>query len=507
MVRTVALLLGLPCVAIEVGACTTNTVVDESENSVDAAGATGVTGQSDGPSGSERVVDSSSNGSPGASSSDGDAGATQQPDVVEKASDGAYVAPAPAWPDASPPASGVSFPFPQHRSSPHCSLATGSRPADVQAAYAQWYKDTVVAVPDAGAGALRIQRLQSDPENSDGCTPHGSTVSEGIGYGMLIAVFMGEQPLFDGLWIYEQQHLDSNGLMNWAPNGVPTDPSQPECGGGATDADEDMAFALVMADKQWGGQGTLTKTYLAYAKQQITNIWNTEIRDSKLAAAGDGSWAGWSNVNISYFAPAYYRAFANVDPTHNWAGASSGSASVVDGGTVVDTVYDTIESSLNSSNSNQNNGLVPAWCNEANSTCGASGSNPFYYQYDSCRTPFRIALDWCWNGEPRAQAYLAKTSAFFSAIGAKNIVDGYALNGSPKAGHPADGGVFMQSAAFVGPAGVGAMSSASMQSFVDDAYADVATLQLLVGGTYYEDSWSVMSLLMLTGNFLDYGQL
>jgi hypothetical protein len=46
-----------------------------------------------------------------------------------------------------------------------------------------------------------------------------------------------------------------------------------------------------------------------------------------------------------------------------------------------------------------------------------------------------------------------------------------------------------------------------MQSFVDDAYADVATLQLLVGGTYYEDSWSVMSLLMLTGNFLDYGQL
>ena len=43
-----------------------------------------------------------------------------------------------------------------------------------------------------------------------------STVSEGIGYGMLIAVYMGDQMLFDNLWKYEQLHLDSNGLMNWS---------------------------------------------------------------------------------------------------------------------------------------------------------------------------------------------------------------------------------------------------------------------------------------------------
>jgi hypothetical protein len=29
----------------------------------------------------------------------------------------------------------------------------------------------------------------------------------------------------------------------------------------------------------------------------------------------------------------------------------------------------------------------------------------------------------------------------------------------------------------------------------------------LVGGTYYEDSWMVLSLLMMTGNFLDYTTL
>jgi hypothetical protein len=60
------------------------------------------------------------------------------------------------------------------------------------------------------------------------------------------------------------------------------------------------------------------------------------------------------------------------------------------------------------------------------------------------------------------------------------------------------------SAAFIGPAGVGAMSSPMFASLLDDAYAGVATRMYLVGGTYYEDSWTAMSLLMMTGNFLDF---
>jgi hypothetical protein len=44
------------------------------------------------------------------------------------------------------------------------------------------------------------------------------------------------------------------------------------------------------------------------------------------------------------------------------------------------------------------------------------------------------------------------------------------------------------------------------QAFVDDAYNAVKGLDLLVGGTYYEESWTVLSLLMMTGNFLDYTQ-
>ena len=48
------------------------------------------------------------------------------------------------------------------------------------------------------------------------------------------------------------------------------------------------------------------------------------------------------------------------------------------------------------------------------------------------------------------------------------------------------------------------MGSAMDQTFLDDSYAAVATGQLLAGGSYYEESWTMLSLLAMTGNFIDY---
>jgi hypothetical protein len=124
---------------------------------------------------------------------------------------------------------------------------------------------------------------------------------------------------------------------------------------------------------------------------------------------------------------------------------------------------------------------------------------PFTYQYDACRTPFRIALDWCVYGEPRAQAYLAKTSSFFSGVGAANIVDGYQLDGTPMGSGLAS--------PFIGPAAVGAMSDPTYLPFLESAYTLVATKNLVVGGIYYGESWTALSLLMMSGNFLDYTHL
>ena len=87
------------------------------------------------------------------------------------------------------------------------------------------------------------------------------------------------------------------------------------------------------------------------------------------------------------------------------------------------------------------------------------------------------------------------------------MVDGYDLNGNPHAQYQTGANAQIQSSAFIGPAGVGAMSNTTYQSFLNDAYRVVASRTALVGGTYYEDSWMVLSLLMMTANFLDYTTL
>jgi len=380
----------------------------------------------------------------------------------------------------TPAANGVNFPFPQNRHSSYCSYPN-YRNSEVKAAYEKWKADTVTA--DGAGGFLRVKRPKEP-----GLEPN-STVSEGIAYGMLIAVYMGEQSLFDALWKYEQLWLDKFGLMDWYINAAGTERLGT---GAASDADEDMAWALVMADKQWGGKGSLNDTYLNIAKKQIELVYNHEIQDDKLLKPGD-TWGGWDTANPSYFAPSYYRVFAKVSGNSKW-------------NQVLDTSYEVLGKSLNSANGNLSNGLVPAWCtSEGVPNAGVFQNGPAAptnYQYDSCRTPFRIGLDYCATGEPRAQSYVAKTSQFFAGIGAKNIVDGYNLDGTPKP--QATSG---QSAAFVGPAVVGAMSSSTHATFIQEGYANVATLNLLVGGDYYDESWTVLSLLMLSGNFIDYTTL
>ena len=376
------------------------------------------------------------------------------------------------------PTGNGAFPFPQERRSPHCQYPAGLRSADVLLAFDKWKADLLTS--DGAGGFLRVRR----PDSPNAVN---TTNSEGMAYGMLIAVYLDDQPLFDALWQYVLLHLNGNGLMNWeisSSGGVTGQGS-----GAATDGDEDMAFALVMADRQWGGRGSLTEDYITYGRRLITAIWDHEVdhQAGDVLLPGD-SWGGSPPLNPSYFAPAFYRVFGAV--TDNVAGWNR----------VVDSSYDVIERSLNATNQNETNGLVPAWC-DANGTPRVPFSGgPTHFQLDSCRIPFRIGQDLCWFGEPRAKAYLAKISGFYTQIGAANITDGYELNGTPRPEYSMNGS---QAAAFVGPAGVGAMSDPAFKTLLDESYARVATLELTAGTTYYQDSWMVLSLLMLTGNFND----
>jgi hypothetical protein len=371
-------------------------------------------------------------------------------------------------------------PFPRNLRQAGCTYPREADPADVLRAFHAWRDEIVTA--DGARGFLRARR----PDTPDGVA--NSTVSEGIAYGMIIAVMMDDQPLFDAFYQYALTFANARGLMSWyiAPDG-----KKVLGAGGATDSDEDIAWALVMADRQWGGHGALTETYACYAQEQIARVWEYEVdhdRYADMLIPGD-EWRGRDVFNPSYFAPQPYRVFAQVSGNAGWQ-------------RVVDNGYAVIEKSLNEQNGNRQNGLVPAWCTSAGVPVEAFPGAMTNYQYDSARLPFRIAQDWAQSHDPRARAYLAKTSAFFGAIGANAIVDGYSLQGQPapdpRAQKPNPG-----SAVFVGSAAAGAMHDPRYQRFLDDAYARVRTGTLLARSRYYNHSWTVLSLLMFTGNLSD----
>ena len=344
---------------------------------------------------------------------------------------------------------GGPFPFPQNKKPGACTLTTvANASGSAQAAYTGW-KNALVTSSGAG-GALRVKR---NTDNDD-------TVSEGIGYGMIAAAYMNDRPTFDGLWTYAKAQFDANGLMNWhitAGGNVAGDGM-----GSATDADEDMAWALLMASNQWS-----SATYLADGKTLIEAILGNAIAGDGMLKPGD-SWGGSTATFPDYFSPAYFRVFAKATNNPNWSGA------------IIDRNYAILAAVSGE------HGLVP---DKTTSSYDISAN----YSYDACRTPWRIAMDYCFNGEPRALAYLDKVGPFFDKIGANNIVDGYAPSGSQTSNY--------KNMAFIGPAGVAGM--AGHPALLDGAFAFGAANS---GDptSYYAQSLRVLTMLMMSGNFVDF---
>ena len=211
------------------------------------------------------------------------------------------------------------------------------------------------------------------------------TVSEGIGYGMLMAVAFNDQPTFDCLFAYYQLAAQGNpagdGLMNWERDGcTATTPNAANPNYAATDADLDTAMALIMADCRWTG-------YTAKASAIVTAIKNNELASDNgvsMTKPGDNSlWGGPSCLNPSYFAPGYYRAFAQTYP----ADATTWNKLANDTYTLLNRM------------ANSTTGLEPNWCTDqgAPSTC-ANNDDYAEYGWDALRTPWRVAVDYVGGG-------------------------------------------------------------------------------------------------------------
>ncbi|MFO0994780.1 MAG: glycosyl hydrolase family 8 [Hyphomicrobiales bacterium] len=207
------------------------------------------------------------------------------------------------------------FPFPHNQRLSHCTYPRLASPDDARRAFHRWREEIVAR--DGAHGFLRTRRIDSDGEAN-------STVSEGIAYGMIIAAMFGDQALFDGFWGYGRCFLNRNGLMDWY---IAADGSRALGTGAATDADEDMAWSLLQAHRQWGGCGAFAESYLSMAQRLIDAIYTTEVDHGNYATMllPSDSWRRRRNVfNPSYFAPNQYRLFGDA------SGNSDGWKRVID---------------------------------------------------------------------------------------------------------------------------------------------------------------------------------
>ncbi len=303
------------------------------------------------------------------------------------------------------------------------------------------------------------------------CEQQDETRVEAIGFGMILTAYFGDKEDFDGLYKFykSKRTKNANNMMAWnvSCDGI-NDP------GSATDGDIDVAFALITAYNQWGGD------YYKEAKDVIQVIKNSVVVkcDSLLALAPGYSrasvirpvWGGCDLTDIQYYTPAFFRIFAEVSGDNDW-------------NKLADDTYTILNAAAH-----PETGLVPDW----QSVSGIPGGNSkriSYFRYDACRVPWRIALDYLWNGNTQAKEWCAKVTDWANNIGPSNIKDGYNLDGT-------ENSQGYHNSAFVGGFAVAAMCNS--QEIADAFGTEMAKL--------YETHWFSAStrslyLLSITGNF------
>ena len=243
-------------------------------------------------------------------------------------------------------------------------------------------------------------------------------VSEGVGYGLLCAIYCNDRVYFNKIWDASETSMWSGEFYNWR-----VDQNGAVIGSGpASDAEEDIALALIFADqlvksRTWTSH-TSPKgaTYAVRAQSMIAAIWSKLVEEGKYLRSGD-NWGGKAFVNPGYFAPAFYRVFDAYETTpHDWTG-------------LIDQCYASIALSPGFSL-----GLVPDWMTPggayAESALGYNSYGGGHYLYkDGIRVFWRIATDYLWYGEPRAKTFLDKAYAFIKTPERSNFfqMDGAAV--------------------------------------------------------------------------------
>ncbi|WP_027185200.1 glycosyl hydrolase family 8 [Desulfovibrio inopinatus] len=223
--------------------------------------------------------------------------------------------------------------------------------------------------------------------------------SEGQSYALLRAVWMRDKETFYRVFNWTEAHLARpDGLYSW--QWTPKDGGRVLDANTATDADQDIAFALILAAKAFN-----MPEYRDRAKALITAIRQIEgipVDGGWIPSAGN--WAVSNRIiNFSYFTFYAYPHFATLDPEGDWLG-------------VRERCYDVLTRFLE-----QKNVLLPADFAILDKSghfvpLAEKGRLSGDFSFDAMRVYWRVAVDCLLNNFPRACSDPARTTAIVDIL-------------------------------------------------------------------------------------------
>lgn len=318
-------------------------------------------------------------------------------------------------------------------------------------------------------------------------------VSEGQGYGMIIVALMAghdpsAQKIYNGLFRYCKSHptKENPPLMSWAQG--------KNCknidGSSATDGDMDIAYSMLLADKQWGSDGEVN--YLKEANQMITSIMKHEINHQTysvlLSDAVEKESKDFFDMRSSDFMPAHFKAFRNATGDPQW-------------NKVLDNNYQLFET-LQKKYSREA-GLFPDFIQHINRD--AQPARPGYleskkdgfYNYNACRIPWRVGTDYLLYGDSRAKIMLDKINGWIRETtqgNPDNISAGYNLDGEDLKKRD------YEALSFITPFAVAAMVDKKNQPWLNSLWDYIVQFKL-EAFDYYDNSIKMINLIVLSGNY------
>lgn len=232
----------------------------------------------------------------------------------------------------------------------------------------------------------------------------GGSISEGQAYALLRALWADDPATFARVyhWTYKnlsrrQTHGDALLAWHW---GRDQDGSEKVLDWNtATDGDLDYALALVLAARRGWRPPPGAPEYAAEARQVLQNILDLEtvrLPGGELLLT-PGNWHEDRPpylVNPSYFSPAAYRVFADLQPRAGWEGLR-------------DAAYALLPRLASGMGDLKGVGLFPDWCrvDELGRPAPAPGRDT-HFGWEAVRLPWRLALDGLWFREERATRLL-----------------------------------------------------------------------------------------------------